>query len=127
VFNVVAFVSFLHEICKIKDNSKVCPRTEHEDLEGMYRYSSTISLPLALDGVVGQRHASAALSPGKRPSIHCALGCVDFRVGVDRCGKSRHHRVSIPGPSSPWRFAILAALSRPKCTVNPAFLYQKKF
>ena len=30
-------------------------------------YSSTLSLTSALDGVGGQRHAPAALSPGKDP------------------------------------------------------------
>jgi hypothetical protein len=35
-----------------------------------YRYSS-LSLTLALDGMSGQLHASAALTPGNRPSTHC--------------------------------------------------------
>jgi hypothetical protein len=64
-------------------------------------YSSTISLTSALDGVGGQRHAPAALSPGKRPSTHCIGEEVGSRAGLDRCGKSRPHRDSIPGPSSP--------------------------
>jgi hypothetical protein len=33
-----------------------------------YRYSSPLSLTLALDAMGGQLHASAALTPGKRPS-----------------------------------------------------------
>jgi hypothetical protein len=45
-------------------NGKVHPRRGHEGPEGEYRYSSTLSLTSALDGVDGQRHASAALSPG---------------------------------------------------------------
>jgi len=32
------------------------------------------------------------------------------RVGLDRCGKSRPHRDSIPGPSSPWPVAIPTTL-----------------
>jgi len=32
---------------------------------------STLSLTSALDGVHGQRHAPAALPPGKRPGSHC--------------------------------------------------------
>ena len=35
------------------------------------------------------------------------------RAGVDRCGKSRPHRDSIPGPSSPQRIAIPTELSQP--------------
>ena len=44
---------------------KAHPRTRHEDPEGKQMYSSTLSLVSALDGVVGQRHAPAALPPGK--------------------------------------------------------------
>jgi len=40
-------------------------------------------------GVGGQRHAPAA-EPW-----------VDFRACPDKCGKSRPHLDSIPGPSSP--------------------------
>ena len=40
------------------------PRTGHEDPDGEYRYSSTLSLTLTLD-VGGQHHAPAALLPGK--------------------------------------------------------------
>jgi len=44
---------------------KVHPRTGLEGPEREYRFSSTLSLTSMLDGVVGQRHASAALPPGK--------------------------------------------------------------
>ena len=36
---------------------KVHPRTSHEDPEGEWRYSSTLSLTLALEGAGGQCHA----------------------------------------------------------------------
>jgi hypothetical protein len=65
------------------------------------RYSSTPSLTSAIDGVGGQRHAPAALPPGKRPGTHCIGGWVDPRVGLDGGEKSRPHRDSITGPSSP--------------------------
>ena len=52
-------------------------------------------------GLGGQRHAPAALPPGKRPGTHCIGDSVGPRAGLDRCGKSRSHRDSIPGPSSP--------------------------
>jgi hypothetical protein len=51
-------------------------------------------------GVGGQRHALAALPPGKRPGTHCIGSWVCPRAGLDGCGKSRPHRDSILGPSS---------------------------
>jgi hypothetical protein len=45
--------------------------------------------------------ASRPLYPLERPGTHCIEGWVDPRAGMDRCGKSRPHRDSIPGPSSP--------------------------
>jgi hypothetical protein len=62
---------------------------------------STLSLTSALDGVGGQRHATAALAPGKRPGAHCIGRWVGPRAGLDGYGKSRPHRDSSPGPSSP--------------------------
>ena len=40
-------------------------------------------------GMGGQRHAPAALPPGKRPGTHCIGGWVGPRAGLDGCGKSR--------------------------------------
>jgi len=40
-------------------------------------------------GVGGQRHAPAALPPGKRPHAHCIGGWVSPKPGLNRCGKSR--------------------------------------
>ena len=40
-------------------------------------------------GVSGQRHAPAALPPGKRPGTYCIGGCVGSRASLDECGKSR--------------------------------------
>jgi len=37
----------------------------------------------------------------ERPGTHCIEGWVGRRAGLDECGKSRPHRDSIPGPSSP--------------------------
>ena len=48
-----------------KCKGEVHPRIRHEGPEGGFRYSSTLSLTSALGGVGGQRHASAALPPGK--------------------------------------------------------------
>jgi hypothetical protein len=40
-------------------------------------------------GVSGQRHAPAALPPGKRHSTRCIGGWVGPRAGLDECGRSR--------------------------------------
>jgi len=39
-------------------------------------------------GVGGQRHAPAALPPGKGPGTHCVGGWMGHRAGLDGCGKS---------------------------------------
>ena len=64
-------------------------------------YSSTICLISALDGVGGQRHAPAALPPGKRTGTHCIRGWIGPRVGVNEFGISCFYRNSIPVPSNP--------------------------
>ena len=38
--------------------------------------------------VGGQRHAPAALPPGRRTDTHCIGGWVDPRAGLDGCRKS---------------------------------------
>jgi len=53
------------------------------------------------------------LYPRERPGTHCIGGWMGPRTGLDGGGNSRSHRDSILGPSSPWRVAIPAALSRP--------------
>jgi hypothetical protein len=47
-------------------------------------------------GVRGQRHAPAALYSWERPGTHCTGGWVGPRAGLDRCGKSRPHRIRYP-------------------------------
>jgi len=58
-------------------------------------------LTTALEGGGGQRHASAPIYRRERPGTHFIGGWVDPRAGLDKCGKSRLHRDSIPRPSSP--------------------------
>jgi hypothetical protein len=61
------------------------PRTGHESPDGEKGYTSTLSLPLALDGVGGQRHVPAALPLGKtRYPLHRRLG-----GPLDRSGQVR--------------------------------------
>jgi hypothetical protein len=52
-----------------KHKNKPHPVTGHEGLSARV-VSSTLSLTSMLDGVGGQSHTLAALSPGKRPNIH---------------------------------------------------------
>jgi hypothetical protein len=85
----------------LKVKGKVRPRTGQEGPEGEQRNTSTVSLTLVLDGVGGQGHASAALSPGKRPAIHFLRGWMGPRIYLDGCGKPSLPRNSIPGPSRP--------------------------
>ena len=75
--------------------------TGQEGPEGEHMYCSTLPSTSALDEVGGQHLAPAALPSGKRPVAHCIGACVGPRAGLDGCGKSRSHRDSIPGPSSP--------------------------
>jgi hypothetical protein len=55
------------------------------------------------------------LYPRKRPSTHWRGGWVGPRAGLDRCGKSRPHRDSIPRPSSPQPVAIQIELPGQSC------------
>jgi hypothetical protein len=75
--------------CAFGGKGKSHTRTGHEGPKGEKRYSCTLSLISALDGVGGQHHAPTALLPGKRLGTHCIGGCVGPRAGMDGCGKSR--------------------------------------
>ena len=69
-------------------------------LTGKCRYSSTLSLTSALDGVGGQRHALAASPPGKHPVpiVHKAK----WTPGPFWTAREiSPHRGSSPEPSSP--------------------------
>jgi hypothetical protein len=69
-----------------------------------YRGSRGIALPFIDHGTSrgegSASHPGRSLPPGKnRYPLYRRLG--GPRAGLDRCGKSRPHRDSIPGPSSP--------------------------
>ena len=51
-------------VLKDKGKGRVRHRSDHVGPQGDYRYSPTLLLTSALDGVGGQRHAPAALPPG---------------------------------------------------------------
>jgi hypothetical protein len=93
-------ISCRYEEGKGKGKVKFRSIKGHEGPEGEYRYSYTLSLTSALDGVGGQRHVPAVY-PRERPGTHCTGCWVSPRAGLDGCGKSRPHLDSIPGPSSP--------------------------
>ena len=63
-------------------------------------------------GMGGQRHAPAALPPGKRPFTHCIGGWVDPKAGLDGYGKSRPKRDPTPEPSRPMTRTKTAILKR---------------
>ena len=83
-----------------KCKGNVHPTTSHKVPQGEKMYSSTLSLTSVQDVVGRPLHAPAAL-PRERTCVHCTGGWVGPMSGLDRCGKSRRHRDSIPGPSSP--------------------------
>jgi hypothetical protein len=83
----------------VQGKGKGQPITGHEGPEVKYRYSSTLSLTSALDGVGGQRHGPSDL-PRQKPGTHSIRGWVGQRAGMDGCGKSRTYRDSIRGTSS---------------------------
>jgi hypothetical protein len=71
-------------------------------------------LTTALEGDEGSASRPVHSLPRERPGTHCAGGWVGPRAGGDRCGKSRPQRDSIPGPSSPYPFAIPTTLPGPQ-------------
>ena len=80
-------------------------KTGHEGTEVQKRYSSTLSLTSELDGVGGQRHAPAALPPGKtRYPLYRRLGP---KAGLEGYRKSRPppgsylRTVQLPSPLPP--------------------------
>ena len=98
----------MHEVYYKLDNLKVnctlvqalrlCTgRTTHRGSRGL----ALLFLDQALEGDEGSAsRAGRSLPPGKtRYPFYRRLG--GSRAGMDRCGKSRPHRDSIPGPSSP--------------------------
>jgi len=75
---------------KYKEKGKVQTRTGHEGPERELRYSSSLSLTSALDGLGGQRHDPAALLPGDPVPIYRRLGGAQ-----SRCRSGRVWRISL--------------------------------
>ena len=75
----------------------------HEGTEGQQRYSTALSLTSALEGVGGQRHAPAALPPGKtRYPLY-------RRLGGPRGRSERVQKISPPMGFDPCSFFNLGA------------------
>ena len=90
-------------IWKGKGKGKVQPRTGHEGPEGEQMYSSTLPWNSALDGMGGQRHAPAALPPGKtRFLLYRRLGGPQSRFG-------RVRKISPPQGFDPWTVQPVAS------------------
>ena len=68
----------------------------------------------ALEGDEGSASRSGRFLPRERPGTHFTGGWVGRRAGLDKSGKSRSHRDSIPGPSSPQLVAIQTTLPGPQ-------------
>jgi len=90
-----------HVLMTGKGKGKIHPITGHEDQEGEQRYTSTISLTSAQDGVGWSTPRLRRFTPQERPGTHCIGGWVSPTAGLDGCGKFRHppHGDSIPGLS----------------------------
>jgi len=61
--------------------------------------------------------------PQERPGTHCSGGRVGPRVGLKSWGKSRPHRDSIPGSSSPQPVAIPTRLPGPHHAYRSTYMY----
>jgi len=99
--NIDLIMSRVLGICQHSCAGKgtVHTRTGHEGPDGQERYSCTVSLTSALEGGGGQRHAPAALRPGKTVYIlYRGLRGPQGRSGEENIAP---HRDSIPAPSSP--------------------------
>ena len=96
IFNV------LKQYGRGKGKGKVHPRIDHAGPEGEWRYSSYLSLTFGGRWEVGgQRHATAALTPLKRPGTHCIGGWVG--PGPLRTAAKKFTTTRIRFPDSPGR------------------------
>ena len=101
-----------------KGKGKVLPRTGHEGPEGEQMYSSNLLLTSALDGGWMVSTTPLPLYPRERPGTHCTGGWVGPRASLDRCGKSRPHRDSIPVASRYTDWAIPSHLYNRRSDLN---------
>ena len=113
-----------------KIKGKFRPISGYEGPKGEYRYSCTLSLTSALDGVGSQGHVLAALPPGKpRYPLYRRLGGPQCRSGrwqnispqpgfdpPNRSARSESlHQLSYPGPQW-WRRVLYYVSNTGKST-----------
>ena len=84
-----------------KSEVKFRPRTGQEGPVGGQMYSSTLPSTSAPDGGGWSAPHACRFTPRERPGTRCIGSWVGPRAGLYGCGKSRPHRDSIRGPSSP--------------------------
>ena len=101
-----------NEMMDGKRKGKVHPITGHEGPEEEQSFIFTLSLTSALDGGWVVNATLRPLYPRERPGTHCIGGWMGLRARLDECGISRPHWDSIPGPTSPQKFAVWTELSR---------------
>ena len=110
LFYSIAFYSILFHTLSVRkcDRNKQCqqkvkfqPTTCHEGIEGVWRYSSTLSLTWALYGGGWLKSRSAGFTPGNDPLTIVIEVRLGPRAGLDGCGKSRPTGIRFPESSSP--------------------------
>jgi len=76
----------------------------------------------ALEGMSGQSHDPTTLYPRERPGTHFTGGWVGPRAGLDRCGNTRPHRVSIPERPARSSVTITTELPDPRIDILVSIL-----
>jgi hypothetical protein len=112
-FPILSQIPYHDNVLIMGYKGKGHPITRHVGPVGEQKYSSTLPLTSALDGVGSQVHSPAALPPGKAAGTSCIGGWMCPGVGLDGCGKYLHHWDSITRSSSPQRVVIRTELSQP--------------
>ena len=106
--------------CTLVQTLKLCTgHTAHRGSRGR----ALLFLTTALEGGEGSASRPGCSLPRKRPGTHSTGTWVGPRAGLDRCGKSRPHRDSIPGLSNPWSVAIPTELPGPPPFIRVSHKY----
>ena len=92
---------------------------------GEWRYSSTVSLNSALEGV-GYITPQPLYSPETDPEDHCRENWVALRASLGGCGEGKmsyNYRGSIPGPYNTQQGHVSTTLSRPTLYIYIQLIY----